>query len=270
MAIITISRGSASGGLLLADALFERLGYEVVGREEIVHRAAQFGGQEQELREALLKPPSFWARLSHARHRYLAFVQLALCEQVQNDRVIYNGNAGHLLLHGIPHLFCVRLIAPIDFRVQQLVRKENLSREGALAYIENVDRERQAWTRLLYGRDPLDPHLYDAVINLNVLSVEGAAEMVATGVQRPEFATTERGRKAMADLLLASRVKAVLAADETTMSTEVRVEADDGVVSLAGRLRSAGLVRSVLDVAGAVEGVREINRDNLDAPEYTV
>ena len=74
----------------------------------------------------------------------------------------------------------------------------------------------------------------------------------------------------MADLLLASRVKAALATDEATRSTEVGVQASDGVVSLAGRLHSGGLVRSVLDVAGAVEGVKEINRDNLDAPEYTV
>jgi cytidylate kinase len=270
MAIISISRGSASGGELLANALAERLGYEKVGRDEVVHHATRFGAPEEELRTALLKPPTFWTRLSHTRHRYLAFVQFALCERVQKDGVIYTGNAGHLLLHGVPHLFCVRLIAPVEFRVGQLIKSRNLSREDALKYIEAVDKERQAWTRLLYGQDPLDPHLYDLVINLNTLQVEGAADMVAGAVQRPEFATTDSGRKAVADLLLASRVKATLAAAKDTMSTEVDVKADDGVVTLAGRLHSAALVSSVLDVAGAVEGVKEISRDNLDAQEYTV
>jgi cytidylate kinase len=42
MPIITISRGSGSGGQLLAEALGETLGYEVVSREEVVHEAAAF------------------------------------------------------------------------------------------------------------------------------------------------------------------------------------------------------------------------------------
>jgi cytidylate kinase len=270
MAIITISRGSASGGLLLANALGERLGYEVIGREEIVKYASQFGAPEEELREALLRPPSFWERLKHTRRRYLAFVQFALCERVQRDGVIYHGNAGHLLLRGVPHLLCVRLIAPIDFRVRQLMEKQNLGREEALASIETVDRERHTWTRLVYGEDPLNPDLYDMIINLKILTVDSAAEMVAAAVARPELATTDQGRKAVADLLLASRVKAVLAADPKTASTEVRVEAQDGVVTLAGKLHSNSLVESVLEIAAAVEGVKQINRDNLDAPDYTV
>ncbi len=270
MAIVTISRGSASGGLLLANALGERLGYEVVGREEILRDAARFGAPEDELREALLKPPSFWERLKHTRRRYLAFVQLALCQQVQSDGVIYHGNAGHVLLYGLPHLFCVRLIAPIAFRVQQIMQEQNLSREQALELIETVDKERQAWTRFLYGLDYLDPHLYDLIVNLKVLSVDGAAELVASAVQRPELATTDEGRKAMADLLLASRVRAAVAADKRTASTQVKVEAKEGLVILSGRLRSTRLVDSVLEITEALEGVERLNRDNLDAPEYIV
>ena len=74
----------------------------------------------------------------------------------------------------------------------------------------------------------------------------------------------------MDDLVLASRVRAALAADQRTASAEVFVQADDGVVSLKGRLRPEGLVEPVIDVASAVEGVVEVDRRQLDAPDYTV
>jgi len=270
MAIITISRGSASGGLLLANALGEKLGYDIVGREEILKNAAQFGASEEELKEALLKPPSFADRLKHTRWRYLAFVQLALCQRIQSDRVIYHGNAGHLLLRGIPHLFRIRLIASISFRVEQVMKQQHMTKEKALEHIDKIDRERESWTRFVYGLNHLDPHLYDLVINLMNLTVTGAADMVSAAIQNPEFSITAEGQQALADLLLASKVKAALATNKATDSTEVEVEAKNGEVILSGRLHGGKLVDSVLEVAGSVDGIKHINRDNLDAPDYTV
>ena len=46
MAIITVSCGSASGGLMLAQNLAEKLGYEIVSREDVIHEAARFGASE--------------------------------------------------------------------------------------------------------------------------------------------------------------------------------------------------------------------------------
>ena len=49
MAIVTISRGSGSGGLLLAERLAEELDYDVVSREDIIREAATFGAPEEKL-----------------------------------------------------------------------------------------------------------------------------------------------------------------------------------------------------------------------------
>jgi cytidylate kinase len=270
MAVVTISRGSASGGLLLAQKLGEKLGYEIVSREDVIREAAHFGASEESLQEALLKPPTFWDRFKHERRRYLVFVQAALCERAAKDRIIYHGNAGHLLLECLPHVLCIRLIATMPFRIRQVMERQHLDQEGAIRCIENADRQRRDWTRFLYGKDWLDPLLYDLVINLKTLTVESAAELAAKAVQRPEFQPTDASRKAMADLVLASRVKAALAADEKTASVDITVQADDGVVSLRGRIRPESLVEPIIAVAGAVEGVQKIDRRDLDAPDYTV
>jgi cytidylate kinase len=270
MAIVTISRGSASGGLLLAEGLAKKLGYQIVGREDVVQKAARLGATEEKLKQAILKPPGFLDRLKHNRRRYLALVQAALCEHLQTDRLIYYGNAGHLLLGGISHVICVRLIAPMAFRIQMMAERQKMSREEAIAYIQKVDVERQKWTQLLYGVDWLDPSLYDLTINLKTLDVSSAVEVAATAAESEEFQPTAQSRQDMANLVLASRVRAALALNPVTSSADVRVKARDGVVFLKGRLRPASLVGAVIDVASGVEGVQGLDREELGAPDYTV
>jgi osmotically-inducible protein OsmY len=209
-------------------------------------------------------------RFGHARRRYLAFVQEALCERAREGRIIYHGNAGHLLLRGVSHVLCVRLIAPMAYRIAVVMDREGLSREEAIRQIAERDRQREAWTRFLYGVDWLDPSLYDLTVNLQTLTAESAVALVAAAAQRAEFQPTEASRRAMADLLLASRVRAALAADRTTGAIEVEVRAEGDVVHLKGRVRPASVVEPILKVAAGVPGVREVDRRDLDAPVYTV
>jgi len=270
MPIITISRGTGSGGLMLATRIAEVLGYEAVSREDIVAEATRFGVSEGELQEALLKPPGLWSRFSHQRNRYLAFMQAALCKRVQAGEMVYHGNAGHLLLPGVAHVICIRLIAPVTFRIELLKARSGMSDDTARAHIEKVDREREHWTRFLYGVDWLDPTLYDLCINLRTMELDDAVDLVIRTARAASFQPTAESRKAMGDLVLASRVRAALATDHRTAGAEVEVHAKDATVVLRGRLRPAALVDAVLDVVGQVEGVEKVDRSNLTAPDYTV
>jgi cytidylate kinase len=271
MPIVTISRGTASGGKSLADELAQKMGFDVVSREEIVRAAAEFGVPEEKLHKALLEPPKFWDRFQHDRRRYMAFVQAALAARVQQGRVIYHGNAGHLLLRGISHVACFRLIAPMEYRVRTL-REQNrgISQEEAARRIEHVDRQRREWTHFLYGVDWLDPGLYDLCINLRTLDLSDAVEIAAAVLQCKRFEPTQESAQAMANLVLASRVRAALAADPRTAFVEVDVRAGEGEVSLKGRLRQAASEDAVIEVVAEVEGVVRIDHANLGAPDYTV
>ena len=182
-----------------------------------------------------------------------------------------HGNAGHLLLHGISHVLCIRIIAPTPFRVRMLTEQKKMGHAEALDYIEKADRQREQWTRFLYGVDWLDASLYDLTVNLRSLDVAGAAAVATAAVRNPKLEATEASRKAMADLVLASRVRAVfLAANAETASAEVAVDAKDGVIYLKGRLRLASMVDTAVDLAGGVEGVLRVDREQLHAPDYTV
>ncbi len=71
----------------------------------------------------------------------------------------------------------------------------------------------------------------------------------------------------MANLLVASRVRAALVADEKTTSVDVGVKVEDGVVQLKGNVRPGSMVESITRVIGEVEGVRRVDRQGLDEPD---
>ena len=53
-------------------------------------------------------------------------------QHVQKDNVVYHGLAGHFFLLNIPHVLKIRIIADMEARVKEEVRRENISEEKAL------------------------------------------------------------------------------------------------------------------------------------------
>ncbi len=266
MSVITISRGSFSGGTMLAECLSKSLGYRCVDREVIVERAAARGVSQDELRDALQKPPTFLERLQHKKYLYLVLIQAALAEEVREGKAVYHGNAGHLLLKGGPHVLRVRIIAPIEFRLKMAQDRLKLSRAETLDYIARMDQDRRKWAQYLYGVDWGDPANYDIVLNLEHMTIRSACEAVSTLARQRCFEFTPRCRAAMDDLALASRVRAELALDAATSHLEFEVESKDGVVRVHGAVTGTQDVTEIQRIATAVSGVVSLNLDELASP----
>lgn len=199
MAIITISRGTFSGGKELAECVAARLGYPVVSREEIVSTSPWFGIPVEKL-TATDQPPEFWNRLDEQRKAYMQLVQSGLCERGRTGNLVYHGHAAHILLPGVSHVLRVRVIADMEYRVQAAMRDQKLGRQEAEAYIEATDRERRDWVRFLYGVEWGDSSLYDLVLNLSHVSLEGACSTVAFMAKLEEFKPTPRSLAIMEEL----------------------------------------------------------------------
>jgi cytidylate kinase len=266
MSVITISRGSFSGGKILAECLARRLGYRCIDRDIIVERAAAYGVSQNELRDALEKPPSFLDRFKHKKYLYLTLIQAALTEEVRTGKAIYHGMAGHLLLQGGHPILRTRIIAPLELRVQMLQERLKYSRSAAIAYIEKVDEDRRKWTQFLYGVDWGEPSLYDIVLNLEHLTIEEACHIIASMVIERSFELTPEWQQRMDDFALACRVRADLAINASTSDLEVEVVAHQGAVSIKGRLSTMAQIDEVRRVAAAASGVISLNLDQLAPP----
>lgn len=263
MAVITISRGTYSGGRALAAALAQRLGYRAIDREAVLAHTAPCGASEDKLREAIEKPPGFLDHFTEERRRYMVLFQACLAEEARKDNLIYLGNAGHLLLHGVDHVLRVRIIAPLEYRIAALQESHGVDRGEAIAEIEKRDHGRARWTRFLYGVDWSDPAFYDVVFNLARSTIEDACNTLSTLACQPSFRPTPESQAAIEDLALASRVHAALIVHPQTGSLILDVAARDGVVKLSGKVRNHKQLEAVKQVAAETSGVATVVTDEL-------
>jgi cytidylate kinase len=266
MAIVTISRGSMSGGEALASCLGKMLSYPTVGREVLVAAAEKMGISEEQLTQKMMRGPGLWERMTSNRRQYVVAVQAALAEHIVSGDLVYHGHAGHLLLQKIPTVLRVRLIAPLEMRVRAVMEKQQLNRDAAVDYIQNIDEDRVRWTKFIYGADWRDPALYDLVINLERMSVCAACAMIVEVLKQPEFATTDALKTLLVDFRLACRVKLALSSNIQTRDAEFEVTAADGAIEISGELPRAGMLTRVSErdegeirrTAEAVEGVKAV------------
>ena len=268
MAIVTISRGTLSGGEALAESLSTRLGIPAISREVIRDAASRYGIAENLLDQQLHKVPSLiQRRLGSAEERrlYLVAIRTALAERAREGEYIYHGHAGHLLLKKLPGVFKVRLIAPVAYRVRMVKENQGLSAEEAAKYIEQVDKNRIQWTKFLYNVDWLDPSHYDVVINLEFMSLDTACSMIETAVQQPEFQNTPERKKIVDAFILACRIQLKLAQEDRTKGMQLDVEVSDHVARINGKFLSTGplstgLQRSEEDIIQIVRQFEEIKK----------
>jgi cytidylate kinase len=254
MAIITISRGTYSAGKTIAEKLAERLGYPCVSQENIFDAAKEFGIPETELNAALIKPPGFLKLVPGKRIAIVNVIRAALLTMSRGGNLVYHGFAGHLLLQGVSHVLKARVIASMDYRIQAAISRHGDTREQAVARIKRRDTQSIYWSRFLYGVDWQDATLYDVILNLERISIDGAMETLMHMIELEEFKPTEASCQSFEDLLLGSRVWAELTKDPRTRSANVRVEAHLGSVTITGDAGTDQVVQAISEVA---EGVTE-------------
>ena len=259
MAIITIARGTFSGGQSLAECIAEKLGYRCISRQVLVRAALEYDVPLDRLADALAEGPRFLERLTTERAHYLAYVRAALCKEVKDDNVVYHGLAGHLLIRGLPHLIRVRVIADMEFRINAAMELNMMTRKEAIDHINKVDQKRVKWTKFLYHVDWNNPALYDLVINLENIGIPDACDIVSQAADLDRFKTTTEAQNLMDDLLLGTEVRALIAANKGISDSGIEVEANDGVIILGGTVGSLQNADKIRDLVRAVPGVKDLD-----------
>ncbi|HXX82002.1 MAG TPA: cytidylate kinase-like family protein [Thermodesulfovibrionales bacterium] len=263
MSVITISRGSFSRGKEIAEKVAHALGYECISREILLEASQQFNLPELKLVRAIHDAPSVLERFTYGKEKYIAVMRAALLKHIQKDNIVYHGLAGQFLLQQIPHVLKVRIIADIEDRVREEMKRENISAEDARYILKKDDEERRKWGLQLYGKDTSDPSLYDIVLHLRTMSVDEAAQLVVAASKLPSYHTTPRSQGIVDDLCLAAQVEAALVREFVVE----RVTAKEGNVHVAIRAlakESERIVPMVTAIAQHVSGVKTVSVDFVE------
>jgi cytidylate kinase len=180
MNVITVSREYGAGGGELARRLGETLGWEVLDRE-LLHRAAALEhvpDAELERFDEQAVPLLERFRLHPPTQRYLHGLTAAVREAASRGRVVLVGRGANQLLSDTPDAFHLRLVAPRDWRVERMMRRESLTEEQAHARCREVDRTRERYHRYFFGANGTQSDQYHLVVNTGRVALDDARALV--------------------------------------------------------------------------------------------
>ena len=263
MPIVTISRGTCSGGARLAEELHERLGWKILSQEDVSSAAAKaYRMTEQELFRGLYLPANFYERFTHRKTRYLLATQATVTELLDDGNGIYHGLAGQFLFADLCNAFKVRIVAPMEYRIETAMQRFGLKKDEARRHIRDADEYRSRWGRQIFHADITDADLYDLVINLEHVSIDRAATMITEIMEGDDYRPTAQCVQEYRDFALERRIKAELFFNSPFTPDISHVEVRDSEVFLSGDKAFAVAESGLVDFVGKVRGVEKITTDH--------
>ena len=94
-------------------------------------------------------------------------------------RVVLIGRASALITEKLTGGLHVRIVAPLEWRVEQVTAYEKIdSPTEAQRHVQKMDAEREKFARDFLGRSVEEPDIYHMVLNQETLGVEGIVELM--------------------------------------------------------------------------------------------
>lgn len=191
--VITVSREPGSGGRILAQTLARKHGLDMF-HQEILHEMAASAKVSTAILETLdekgisILEDSISA-LVHERHlwpdRYLQHLMKIVGTIGKHGRAVIVGRGANFILPPAGRLR-VRVVAPMDVRIEHLVQDYGVSPYEAKRRLIRTESDRRAFIRKYFNADISNPINYDVIINTEVLTIDAAVETVgrAAGLHR--------------------------------------------------------------------------------------
>lgn len=188
--VITLSREPGSGGRLVAKAVADRLGLDLFHQEIINAMAENADTTTRVIRTLDEKGVSMiedWVSAAISdRHLWPDEMSQVLMRVIgtigkHGKAIIVGRGANFVLPPG--NRFRVRIIAPMDRRVNCVAESYGISKEEAKRRVLRTESDRRAFVRKFYHSDIADPANYDMILNTGTLSIESATAAICSAIQ---------------------------------------------------------------------------------------
>jgi cytidylate kinase len=201
VAVVTVSRQYGAGGLRVAHAVADALGFRMTGREVVEEAARRLGvdpdaadGYDErtpalveEIGLALAAGTLQYGHgpLPRPDDRAMAEATRSVIESLADaGSYVILGRGGQAALAGRKDACHLSLVGEIADRAGGIVRWQGVSERAARARCERVDRERAGYVARFYGVDIRDPMRYDAVLNTTRLGLDRATAIAVEVARR--------------------------------------------------------------------------------------
>lgn len=116
--------------------------------------------------------------------RYLATLAGVIRDLAAHDNVLIIGRGSQMILKEWPGALHVLLVAPLAWRIDNIARAEDRTREEAAKRVHDGDKGRQAFHRKFFKVDVDDPSHYHLTLNVARLTPAEATALIAEAAQQ--------------------------------------------------------------------------------------
>jgi cytidylate kinase len=262
MAVIAFTQEMATLGSDVATGVCEALGLEMVRHEVGDHVAGKMHVKKsliRRLREGKAGPFERWT----ADEKSISiFTAEEIYDLAVKGNVLIRGWGATMLLHSVPHVPCVRVCAPMELRVERLMKRLETDDEKLARHEIQVDDHARA-SRMSehFGVQWGDPTLYDLTLNTERLPIQTCVDMVVALAKSASFLETKESRQQLVDLALRSKARAALKANPATSGIDVAIDARDGRLILSGIVANESEHALCHEIVGSVAGAAGVEDD---------
>jgi hypothetical protein len=125
----------------------------------------------------------------------------------------------------------VRLVADLEERVAIVAARDGISLQQAEQFVAKADEARRLWGQHLYGVDRENPLLYNTVLHVGKLGVDGTSEMICNLVKQDPFRITSQALERLVELSRIADAEALIAEMDVDLAA-VRIMARAGVIRI--------------------------------------
>jgi cytidylate kinase len=187
---LLVSRELGAGGSQIASNVAQRLGWVHLDKEIIEKLASQYGTPRVVLDAVDEKKVGWLADLLNGWIEGHGFSQLSYVNRLGRlfnmaaklGNVVIVGRGAKFLLPKAAG-FSVRIIAPMEFRVEQVVLRQGVTAQEARTLIQRSDADRKTFIKRFFHHDVTDPHLHDLVVNIKQVTPDFAAQLICDAVR---------------------------------------------------------------------------------------
>lgn len=271
MAIVTISREIAALGDETAHELSKQLGYRFVDKAALESRFESYGFSEKKLEKYDERKPSFWSSLSQERDDYLHFLKTAMLEEAMSGDCIIIGRGASFVFHELPGTVSVRLVAPMEQRIERVKSYFRCDEKRAQQIIDQSDRDRSGFNRYFFNADWGDASNYQMVINtggIHPTTAAGLIKHLLSFILTPE--TEKQSKAKILDFALAQDVVTQILYRKNIPVHFLEASCSGDVVTLRGVVNSQAAVEAAVEAAKEVRNVKTVRTEIQVVQEYSV
>ena len=199
MSVITISRQFGAGGKTLGRRIADTLGY-FYADEDIIERAVveiyvSSDGRKvvetepvDKLRKFISKLNPFGTSLMELPlsdkeryidgYKYVELLNLIMPKIAKEGNAVIIGRGGQYVLRNFQDTYHVLLIAKEEDRIKFIQSDYRVSRERTIQILKRMAKRRANLYSYFGKKDYDDPKLYDLVLNMSLLSIDKAEELI--------------------------------------------------------------------------------------------